>query len=185
VELKTWVQAERSRRGWTQQELADKAGLDRVEINALENGRNKGSSSRIRDGLAKAFGIRAERVGGAELPEPTSDAEDTPHLMNRPGYAKAEKEARAGPGGAVPEWAYVKARRRRNVTTPDPITAEFVAAQAMDEWRWTPDAEKLERDGRKLASEAQALRTRAENQHAKTLAAKPPDNDAPKGRRKK
>jgi len=63
--LADWVKAERDRRGWTQQELADKAGIDRVEVNALERGRNKGSSARIRGGLAKAFGIPLAAVGGA------------------------------------------------------------------------------------------------------------------------
>jgi transcriptional regulator with XRE-family HTH domain len=64
VEFKDWVKAERERRGWTQQELADHAGIDRVEANALETGRNKGTSARIREGLAKAFKIPITRVGG-------------------------------------------------------------------------------------------------------------------------
>jgi transcriptional regulator with XRE-family HTH domain len=102
VDLKDWVKRERDRRGWTQQKLADEAGLDRVEVNALENGRNKGSTTRIRAGLAKAFGITIEEVGGAA---PTTRVEyDRPPgipaaaLGNHRdwGTARAECEARYG-----------------------------------------------------------------------------------------
>lgn len=64
MDLKDWIKQERLRRGWTQEQLADEAGLDRVEVNALEKGRNKGSSGRVRDALTKAFGSLPVEYGG-------------------------------------------------------------------------------------------------------------------------
>ena len=77
VDLKEWVRTERTRRGWTQERLADEAGLDRVEVNALEKGRNKGSSARIRDALTRVFGSIPPELGGATpvlavVPDPVS-----------------------------------------------------------------------------------------------------------------
>lgn len=45
--------------GLTQARLADLAHVDRIEIIAVEKGRNKASSARMRDGLARAFGLSA------------------------------------------------------------------------------------------------------------------------------
>jgi transcriptional regulator with XRE-family HTH domain len=56
------VIAVRARLGLTQDEMADRAGLDRIEILNVEKGRNKASSARIRDGLAQAIGISVEQV---------------------------------------------------------------------------------------------------------------------------
>ena len=55
----------RLERGWTQVALAAASGLDRVEVSNLETGRNLGTSARVQLGLARAFGLPAERI--AEL----------------------------------------------------------------------------------------------------------------------
>lgn len=44
----------------SQAALAERANVDRVEIIAVEKGRNKATSDRMRDGLARAFGLRIE-----------------------------------------------------------------------------------------------------------------------------
>jgi transcriptional regulator with XRE-family HTH domain len=75
--LADWVKLKRAEKDWTQQELADAAGLDRVEINAIEKGRNKGSSHRVRKALAKAFGVPvavvASEAGDEAVEEETAD----------------------------------------------------------------------------------------------------------------
>lgn len=54
------VRALRADAGLTQKALADRAGVDRIEIIGLEKGRNKGKSARMRDALARAFGLTHE-----------------------------------------------------------------------------------------------------------------------------
>lgn len=49
----------------TQQQVADLAGVDRLEILSMEKGRLIGSSARMRDGLAKAFGLSHEDMSAA------------------------------------------------------------------------------------------------------------------------
>ena len=43
---------------WSQNDLSERSGLRRIEISALESGRNIGSSWRVRTLLAKGFGIK-------------------------------------------------------------------------------------------------------------------------------
>lgn len=57
MDLGEWVKAERGKRGWTQERLAELSELRRTEINAIEAGTNKGSSARVRAGLRRAFGV--------------------------------------------------------------------------------------------------------------------------------
>lgn len=56
------VQTLRKARGWSQQALAERAGVQRVEILAVEKGRNKATSARMRDGLARAFELDPEKL---------------------------------------------------------------------------------------------------------------------------
>src|SRR5689334_16601352 len=92
MDLKVWVKAERDRRGWTQDQLAELAGLRRVEVNAVERGRNKGTSARVREGLAKAFGVPAKNLaaepGDASTAEPTESA---PVYGSHPQWLSIEK----------------------------------------------------------------------------------------------
>lgn len=44
----------------TQQALADASGLTRLEVLALERGKNKGTSHRVHLGLARAYGVTVE-----------------------------------------------------------------------------------------------------------------------------
>jgi len=53
----------RDRLGLTQEQLADLAGLRRSEVCIAERGKNKCSTRRWSDGLAKAAGISSERMG--------------------------------------------------------------------------------------------------------------------------
>lgn len=52
----------RSALGLSQAQLAKRAELDRIEILNVEKGRNKASSARIRDGLARGFGLSIEET---------------------------------------------------------------------------------------------------------------------------
>lgn len=48
--------------GLTQQQLADRAGLARLEIVNIETGRNQMTSHRIRVGLARGLGLSLEQL---------------------------------------------------------------------------------------------------------------------------
>lgn len=43
--------------GLTQEQLAERAGLERVEVVNVERGRNQATSARVRDGLARGLGL--------------------------------------------------------------------------------------------------------------------------------
>lgn len=53
----------RDRLGLTQEQLADLAGLRRSEVCIAERGKNKRSTRRWSDGLARAAGVPSERMG--------------------------------------------------------------------------------------------------------------------------
>ena len=55
VELEERVRALRVALKLTQEQLADRSGLERVEISNLESGRNQATSTRILKGLARGF----------------------------------------------------------------------------------------------------------------------------------
>ena len=46
----------------SQQELARRAGVERVEIIAVEKGRNRATSARVSNGLARGFGLSTEMM---------------------------------------------------------------------------------------------------------------------------
>ena len=56
-EIKDRIKALRKALGLTQDALADRGGLERVEISNLESGRNQATSVRILKGLAKGLGL--------------------------------------------------------------------------------------------------------------------------------
>src|SRR5215217_7706444 len=57
-----WVKAERERRGWSQSELARRAGLTPQAIGQLERSRRRHPYSETVAGLAQAFGITTEEL---------------------------------------------------------------------------------------------------------------------------
>lgn len=92
--------------GLTQQELADRAGLERVEVVNLESGRNKATALRILRGLAKGFALSlqdmADFIDGSLTTEEArariSDPEaDTPEHRRR-AAAHLAREDGAGEG---------------------------------------------------------------------------------------
>lgn len=60
VEAKELLRALRTRLGWTQEELAERADLLRQEINKIEVGKNQVSTVRILESLARAAGSSLE-----------------------------------------------------------------------------------------------------------------------------
>lgn len=63
------LKALREEAGLTQQQLADKAGLDRSWLNGMETGRKKITRS-PREKLAKALGVSPVELGGGESEDP-------------------------------------------------------------------------------------------------------------------
>jgi len=61
MRLKNRVRELREERGWSQQELAERAGLSRAGVSAIEQGRLEPSTAAAL-GLARAFGKRVETV---------------------------------------------------------------------------------------------------------------------------
>jgi transcriptional regulator with XRE-family HTH domain len=53
-----WLRAVRGALGWTQEHMANRSGLQRIEVLNVEKGRNKASSARIRVALARGLGVR-------------------------------------------------------------------------------------------------------------------------------
>lgn len=82
--LGTYIKEERMKRGWTQVELAERAGVPKQTVNRLETGTTKLPGALIRRQLAEALGVRhvdmliaageitADEVAG--LPAPDSPA---------------------------------------------------------------------------------------------------------------
>jgi transcriptional regulator with XRE-family HTH domain len=71
-----WVKAERERRGWSQSELARRAGLTPQAIGQLERSRRRHPYPETVEGLAQAFGVTAEalyRAAYGDLAPETSD----------------------------------------------------------------------------------------------------------------
>lgn len=52
----------RKKKGLTQAELAEKSGVSRATICAIENGTNKGVSTTTLTKLADALGVKAEKI---------------------------------------------------------------------------------------------------------------------------
>jgi transcriptional regulator with XRE-family HTH domain len=139
--LADWVKKTRAERDWTQQELADKAGLDRVEINAIENGRNKGSSHRVRDGLARAFGVPLATVAAeaGDQKAATTDAEVSVEYERNPKLARmalgqhrewerAKEEAVARFGRFIDSAVLEETAEMVLSNMPEHLTAEIVMA---------------------------------------------------------
>jgi transcriptional regulator with XRE-family HTH domain len=56
------VRALRKTLGLTQEQLADAGELDRTEVTRVENGYNQATSGRIREKLARGFGLSLENT---------------------------------------------------------------------------------------------------------------------------
>lgn len=56
------AEALRKRLGLTQAQVAERAGLRRDEVTKVESGANKATSARVRDGLARAFGLSVDEL---------------------------------------------------------------------------------------------------------------------------
>jgi transcriptional regulator with XRE-family HTH domain len=58
IKLGSHIRELRYAKGWTQEDLAERSGMNSVQISHLENGRNEAKISTILR-LAKAFGVTA------------------------------------------------------------------------------------------------------------------------------
>jgi len=62
VDVADRVRRLRERSGLTQAQVAERAGLERVEVNQIERGKNSCGSWRVRAGLATAFSVRVSTM---------------------------------------------------------------------------------------------------------------------------
>ncbi|WP_061610229.1 helix-turn-helix domain-containing protein [Sorangium cellulosum] len=62
MERKDKIKALRNALGLTQQQLADRAGLSRVDVSRIESGYNQATSWRVIDKLANGFGLAPDRL---------------------------------------------------------------------------------------------------------------------------
>jgi transcriptional regulator with XRE-family HTH domain len=176
VDLKDWVKTERERRGWTQEDLAeamstDATTIERQEVIALEKGRNKGSTVRMRDALARAFGALPPELGGVPATPPDSSR---PVFGNLPGYAAAERAARARPGAALYEeqdWA--APRGWSGVLSVHEVSPDFVITlvAAAREARLHPGRSA---EDKKIDAQIKGLETKDNRRLAKKKAAEDP-----------
>ena len=78
MDIWAWVAAERLRRGWSQSELARRAGVSAQLISAAEQGRKPQPSAETLAGLARAFGITMDELRvAAQLQVPAPANVDT------------------------------------------------------------------------------------------------------------
>lgn len=109
--LAGWVIEQRERRGWSQAMLADKSGLSRSDVNAIEHGRVTLPGAAKRRALASALGVSHEALlvaAGELLPEeasrpieprrfgPESGHEAVLSLLDRMSEEEAHALARTG-----------------------------------------------------------------------------------------
>lgn len=154
-----------------QRELARAAGLKDPHVAVILHRLEKFPDRKIEADTLAAL-ARAGRVSmrwlatGEGSPDDAGDVpapeSDEPTCGNAPGWPDAERDARKEHPD-MPPWAFERARRRRNLTTPNPVTPEFVYEQALSEWRWTPQQEQAALERKRIEASAKALRTRYEN----------------------
>lgn len=90
--LANWVKDQRAARGWSQSELARRAGLSSVFINLIEQGKRPKPSGATLAALARAFEVEVGTVY-AELAAPTAAALDDPRLADWPPDMRARLAA--------------------------------------------------------------------------------------------
>lgn len=66
--LRQEIQDLRKRKGWTQQQLADRIGVSRIYISKLEQGDRLSPSLDVLERLAQAFGVRLTIELGVSTP---------------------------------------------------------------------------------------------------------------------
>jgi transcriptional regulator with XRE-family HTH domain len=166
--------------------LAKALGITQAGLSSFLSGRT-GAGMQLAQAVARAKGVSL-----AMLIDGTADA--TPPGNNGPaagdavGYADAEKIARVEDEGAHPPWAFKRARAIRGLSMPSPMTPELVLRLVRLAYQLTTPAEIERLETEDIEKSNEALRKSYETkQRKKALAAKPPDNDAPKpkGQRKK
>lgn len=163
-QVRAWLDADSKR---TQAELARLAGIRPPTLsNLLKEFRGAGYQSA--SGLARALGYdineligrsataaELRRAAAAQARAQGAPAEESerPELRNRPGWAEAAAEALRRYSAEVAPFSVLLAERVRGLSSPDPITPEFVRAVALLCQRFTPDEER-ERAAEEIAHRA-------------------------------
>ena len=74
--LGEWIRLQREQRGWSQSELARRAGLSATAINLLESNRRRQPQSDTAQKLARAFDLSVEEMYRAAYGETIPDGSD-------------------------------------------------------------------------------------------------------------
>lgn len=154
-------EALRKRLGLTQAQVADRAGLRRDEVTKVETGANKATSARVRDGLARAFGVSVDDLvryldGALEL-----DALGLP----APGAAPAEGPRVERPGGALDAVLWDAADRSRHTLADVDAVRSVLSSEvslstrtdvdlSVAAGRWLDAAATLRRRGQRVTAAA-------------------------------
>ncbi len=147
VDVADRVRRLRERSGLTQAQVAERAGLERVEVNQIERGKNSCGSWRVRAGLATAFSVRVSTMaeyldGTIDLAEVASRiaAKETSGelravrlLRDRPEWPAALAAAQA----AAAVMGQSVATLRRPIRANPAYAASFAATRACAKKRVT------------------------------------------------
>jgi transcriptional regulator with XRE-family HTH domain len=144
VDVSERVRALRKRVDLTQAQVAERAGLDRVEVSQIEGGKNSCGSWRVRAGLARAFGVRVDTVadyldGAIGLQdvldrraagESSGNMRAVKCLLSRPEWAAALAAAQAAAAVTDPEivqadWVRVS-QLYDGPSVPNPLTPRLI-----------------------------------------------------------
>lgn len=138
------VQAERSRRGWTQAELARRAGVSRAEVSAIETGRLRAPSIETALALGAALRLPVEQLfvpaGAATWAWEPGSASRQRYWAARVGARELLYPAEPSPLGLLahdgvgPPWRPTAAHGERTVVIAgcDPAVALLASAVARD-----------------------------------------------------
>lgn len=198
--IREWLAADSTR---TQADLARGAGIARATLSNLMHG-SRGAGWHTASGLARTLGIdlppvlqRSEeaeaqrRVALAERESPGHDLgpeSEKPELANRPGWADASAEALRRYAAELAPFSILLAGRLRGLSSPDPITPEFVRTVARFRLTSATDEERdwaVEKIARQAMAAGQARHdayeaTAAEHQAKGRPAPLPPILDPPR-----
>lgn len=89
--LGEWIRGQREQQGWSQSELARRAGISATAINLLENNKRRQPQADTAKRIAGAFGVTVEEMYRAAYGDSAQDTQD-PELQTQwerlPGWKK-------------------------------------------------------------------------------------------------
>jgi transcriptional regulator with XRE-family HTH domain len=149
--LQREIRALLAKEGSTGEELARVMGITGAQVSGIKS-HGRGAGWKAVDGLATALGIPLEeliaRARASQTESPPSTAlrvvRDDDAMANgeMDGWAQAEAEARKQSN--LPNWTFVKARRRTGLLPKDGVTPQYVIDEAIEVLRYASPDESTE-----------------------------------------